>query len=59
MLILTRKPGESIILDGGIKITVAGIQGNQIRIGIEAPKEVKVYREEVLERMSDYSAPPY
>ena len=59
MLILTRKPGESIILDGGIKITVAGIQGNQIRIGIEAPKEVKVYREEVLERMSDYCAPPY
>lgn len=48
MLILTRKPGESIILDGGIKITVAGIQGNQIRIGIEAPKEVKVYREEIL-----------
>lgn len=59
MLILTRKPSESIILDGGIKITVAGIQGNQVRIGIEAAKEVKVYREEIFKRMSAYSAPPY
>ena len=51
MLLLTRKIGESIIIDGGIKITVADIQGNQIRIGIDAPKEVKVYREEIFEKM--------
>ena len=51
MLLLTRKIGESIIIDGDIKITIADIQGNQIRIGIDAPKEVKVYREEIVERM--------
>ena len=51
MLLLTRKIGESIIIDGGIKITIADIQSNQIRIGIDAPKEVKVYREEIYKRM--------
>ena len=51
MLLLTRKIGESIIIDGGIKITVADIQSNQVRIGIDAPKDVKVYREEIVERM--------
>ena len=59
MLILTRKIGESIILDGGIKITVADVRGNQIRIGIEAPEEINVYREEIYERLPDYAAPPY
>ena len=59
MLILTRKIGESIILDGGIKITVADVRGNQIRIGIEAPEEVNVYREEIYERLPDYAMPPY
>lgn len=47
MLILSRKPGESIILDGGIKITVTDIQRGQVKIGIEAPSEIKVYREEI------------
>ena len=51
MLILTRKIGETNILDGGIKITVSDIQGNQVKVGIGAPKEVKVYREEIVERM--------
>ena len=59
MLILTRKIGETIILDGGIKITVSDIQGNHVKIGIDAPKEVKVYREEIYERLPDYCAPPY
>lgn len=45
MLILTRKIGETIILDGGIAITVYDIQGNHVKVGIDAPKEVKVYRE--------------
>ena len=51
MLILTRKIGETIILDGGIKIIVSGIQGSHAKIGIDAPKEVKVYREEIVQRM--------
>ena len=53
MLILTRKIGETIILDGGIAITVSDIQGNHVKIGIDAPKEVKVYREEIFERMKE------
>ncbi len=59
MLLLTRKIGESIIIDGGIKSTVADMQGNQIRIGIDSPKEIKIYREELLERLPEYYAPPY
>ena len=59
MLILTRKIGEAIILDGGITITVSDIQGNHVKVGIDAPKEVKIYREEIYERLPDYVAPPY
>lgn len=59
MLILARNIGESIIMDGGIKITLTNIQDNQAKIGIEAPKEVKIYRKEIYERLSDYTAPPY
>ena len=51
MLLLTRSSDESIIIDGGIKITVLEINGSHVRIGIDAPKEVKVYREEIYERM--------
>ena len=51
MLILTRMVGETIVIDGGIKVTVMDVQGNQIRLGIDAPKEVKVYREEIIERI--------
>lgn len=47
MLILARKIGETIIIDGGIKITVTGVQGDQIKIGIDAPEEIKIYREEI------------
>ena len=48
---LTRKIGETIVIDGGIKVTVMDVQGNQIRLGIVAPEEVKVYREEIIERI--------
>ena len=48
MLVLTRKPDESIVIDGGIKITVVEIQGNRVRLGIEAPKEIPIKREEVV-----------
>ena len=53
MLVLTRKIGETLILDGGIAITVYEIQGKHVKVGIVAPKEVKVYREELLNRMKD------
>jgi len=48
MLILSRKFNESIVIDGGITITVVEIRGNQIRLGIEAPREVGVMREELV-----------
>ena len=48
MLVLSRKFNESIVIDGGIKITVVEIRGNKIRLGIEAPKEVGVMREELV-----------
>ena len=51
MLLLTRGSDESIIIDGNIKITVLEINGSHVKIGIDAPKEVKVYREETIKRM--------
>jgi carbon storage regulator len=51
MLILTRKAGESIIIGDNVKITILGTTAPQIRIGINAPKEVKVYRQELYERI--------
>ena len=48
MLVLSRKLNEKIVIDGGIVITVVKIDRNQVRIGIEAPGEVPVYREEIL-----------
>lgn len=47
MLVLTRKLGESIAIDDHIKITVVQIKGKQVRLGIQAPKETKIHREEV------------
>ena len=47
MLVLTRKVGESIKINGDVKITVIEVKGRNIRLGIEAPKTTKVYREEV------------
>ncbi|MBG7609319.1 MAG: carbon storage regulator CsrA [Anaerolineae bacterium] len=47
MLILTRKSGEAIIINGDVKVTVLSIEGNKIRIGIDAPKEISVHREEI------------
>jgi carbon storage regulator len=51
MLVLTRRSGEKLIIDGGIEITVLDISGRQAKIGIQAPKGVSIYREELYERM--------
>lgn len=51
MLILTRRVSESIIIGDDVKITVLGVKGYQVRIGIEAPKDVSVHREEIYERI--------
>ena len=48
MLVLTRHPKESIFINEDIKVTVLSISGNAVRIGIDAPKEIKIYREEIL-----------
>ena len=50
MLVLSRKVNEKIVIDGGIVITVVKVEGGQVRLGIEAPSHVKVYREELLEK---------
>jgi carbon storage regulator len=47
VLVLSRKEGESIILDGDIEFTVLGIERDQVKIGIKAPKEIKIWREEI------------
>ncbi|MCB0353435.1 MAG: carbon storage regulator CsrA [Bdellovibrionales bacterium] len=47
MLILTRKPGESVYIGDNIKITIVEIKGHQIRVGIDAPREMRIYREEI------------
>ena len=51
MLVLTRRPGESIVVGEDIVITVIEIKGGQVRIGIDAPRSVEVYREEIYEQV--------
>lgn len=53
MLVLTRKLGESIAIDDHIKIVVVQIKGKQVRLGIQAPKETKIHREEVYAAIQD------
>jgi carbon storage regulator len=56
MLILTRRPGESLVVDGHATVTVLGVKGRQVRIGITAPESVRVLRQEVSLRMQKEAA---
>ena len=53
MLILTRRAGETLMIGENVSIKVLGVKGNQVRIGIDAPKDVAVHREEIFDRIQD------
>ncbi len=53
MLVLTRKLGETIVIDGHIRVTIVAAKGDRVRIGVTAPRDVRVDREEVHERVAE------
>ncbi len=55
MLVLTRKAGQSILIGKNVKIKILGVSGNQVELGIEAPKDVLILREELIERIKEFT----
>ena len=53
MLILTRRVGETVVIGNDVDVTVLGVKGNQVRLGVKAPREVSVHREEIYKRIKD------
>jgi carbon storage regulator len=58
MLVLTRKPGQSIMIGDSVEIQVLSVAGEKVRLGVTAPREVSIFRNEVYERISDERAEP-
>jgi carbon storage regulator len=58
MLILTRRVGETVVIGNDVDVTVLGVKGNQVRIGIKAPRDVSVHREEIYKRIKDEAPAP-
>lgn len=56
MLILTRRVGESVVIGDDVSVTVLGVKGNQVRLGVNAPRDVAVHREEIYEKIQQESA---
>jgi carbon storage regulator len=53
MLILTRRVGETVVIGNDVDVTVLGVKGNQVRLGVKAPREVSVHREEIYKRIKE------
>jgi len=53
MLILTRRVGETLMIGDNITVTILGVKGNQVRVGVDAPRDVSVHRQEIYERIQD------
>ena len=51
MLILTRRVGEAVMIGNDVTVTILGVKGNQVRVGVNAPRDVAVHREEIFERI--------
>ena len=58
MLILTRRVGESLVIGDNVNVTVLGVKGNQVRIGVNAPRDVAVHREEIYQRIQQEQGDP-